>query len=72
MIRPRTSADLPAVEAAVASGPVVLTTDTIAAWVQRRGYRRGALGDGPASVRTTTQFEGSLCASTSIYLKETP
>lgn len=59
-------------EAALTTGPLVLKTDTIAAWVQRRGYRPVTLGEVPPGVRSTTQFEGSLCASTPVYLKERP
>ncbi len=61
---------LDAAEAAVTQGPIVLKTDTIAAWVQRRGYRPVTLGEVPPGVRTTTQFEGSLCAGTPVFLKE--
>lgn len=59
-------------EAAAGSRPLVLKTDTISAWVQRRGYRPVALGDVPQGVRATTQFEGSLCAGTPVFLKEKP
>ncbi|HJV89907.1 MAG TPA: GNAT family N-acetyltransferase [Holophagaceae bacterium] len=59
-------------EAAVTTGPLVLKTDTIATWVQRRGYRPVTLGDVPPGVRTTTQFEGALCAGTPVFLKELP
>lgn len=57
-------------ESAAGSLPLVLKTDTISAWVQRRGYRSVALGDVPQGVRATTQFEGSLCAGTLVFLKE--
>ena len=63
---------LDAAEAAVTSGPIVLKTDTIAAWVLRRGYRPVTLGEVPPGVRATTQFEGALCAGTPVYLKERP
>jgi amino-acid N-acetyltransferase len=59
-------------EAAVTQGPIVLKTDTIAAWVLRRGYRSATLGDVPPGVRATTQFEGALCAGTPVFMKETP
>lgn len=59
-------------EAAVTTGPLVLKTDTIAAWVKRRGYRPVTLGEVPPTVRATTQFEGSLCASTPVFRKERP
>ncbi|HJV22798.1 MAG TPA: GNAT family N-acetyltransferase [Holophagaceae bacterium] len=61
---------LDAAEAAVTQGPIVLKTDTIAAWVERRGYRPVPLGHVPPGVRTTTQFEGALCAGTPVFLKE--
>lgn len=48
----------------------VLRTDSIGAWVQRRGYHLARLGDLPAAVRATTQFSGGLCASTPVYVKE--
>ena len=63
---------LDAAEAAVTEGPLVLKTDTIAAWVRRRGYRPVTLGEVPPGVRATTQFAGSLCASTPVFLKERP
>lgn len=59
-------------EAAASAGPLVLKTDSIAAWVQRRGYRPAALGEVPPGVRTTTQFEGALCAGTPVFVKERP
>jgi N-acetylglutamate synthase-like GNAT family acetyltransferase len=63
---------LDAAEAAVMQGPIVLKTDTIAAWVLRRGYHPVTLGEVPPGVRTTTQFEGALCAGTPVFLKERP
>jgi len=63
---------LDAAEAAVTEGPLVLKTDTIAAWVRRRGYRPVTLGEVPPGVRATTQFAGSLCASTPVFRKERP
>lgn len=59
-------------EGAVRQGPLVLKTDTIGAWVLRRGYRAVTLGEVPPGVRTTTQFEGALCSGTPAYLKEAP
>ena len=58
--------------AETASGvlPCVLKTDAIGPWVVRRGYRSAALDQIPASVRTTSQFTGRLCAGTPVYLKE--
>lgn len=51
---------------------LVLRTDTIGPWMLRRGYRMSRLDEVPASVRATTQFSGSLCAGTPVYLKENP
>lgn len=48
---------------------LALRTESIGAWVERRGYRRTTVEQLPASVRTTTQFEGSLCSSYAVYAK---
>jgi N-acetylglutamate synthase-like GNAT family acetyltransferase len=47
----------------------VLRTQTIGPWAERRGYRRVALDQMPASVRGTTEFEGTLCACCPVYAK---
>lgn len=57
-------------EAAAEGRVLVLKTDTVGPWMERRGYRVVTLDQVPASVRTTTQFSGSLCAGTPVYLKE--
>lgn len=57
-------------EGAAAGRALVLKTDTVGSWMLRRGYRSATLDQVPASVRTTTQFSGSLCAGTPVYLKE--
>lgn len=49
---------------------LVLRTETVGPWMERRGYRRATLQDVPESVRVTTQFSGSLCSGTPLYLKE--
>lgn len=60
-----------AAEGAAGGGRLlVLKTDTIGPWMLRRGYRIVPLDQVPASVRSTTQFSGSLCAGTPVYLKE--
>jgi SAM-dependent methyltransferase/N-acetylglutamate synthase-like GNAT family acetyltransferase len=58
-------------EASAAGRTLVLKTDTVGPWMERRGYRRATLDQVPPSVRTTTQFSGTLCSSTPIYIKET-
>jgi len=57
-------------EAATAGRVLVLKTETVGPWMERRGYRLATLDEVPASVRTTTQFSGSLCSGTPVYLKE--
>lgn len=57
-------------EAAAGGRTLVLRTDTVGPWMERRGYRLVPLDQVPASVRTTTQFSGSRCAGTPVYLKE--
>ncbi|MGA2080770.1 MAG: GNAT family N-acetyltransferase [Holophaga sp.] len=53
------------------AGPriLVLRTQTVGPWVERRGYRRVALDQVPASVWGTSEFLGSLCACCPIYVK---
>jgi N-acetylglutamate synthase-like GNAT family acetyltransferase len=48
---------------------LALRTDSIGAWVERHGYVRTTADQLPASVRTTSQFEGSLCSSYPVYAK---
>jgi len=57
-------------EAAAAGRALVLKTDTVGPWMERRGYRLATLDQVPFSVRSTTQFSGSLCSGTPVYLKE--
>lgn len=59
-----------AAEASAGARVILLKTETVGSWMQRRGYQPTTLGQVPASVRETTQFSGSLCAGTPIYLKE--
>ncbi|MDR3669651.1 MAG: hypothetical protein P4L36_02340 [Holophaga sp.] len=49
--------------------PLLLKTQTIGAWVERRGYRHAGLAQIPESVRTTTEFQGSLCSCCPAYIK---
>jgi amino-acid N-acetyltransferase len=60
---------LAAAEASGSGRVLVLRTETVGPWMARRGYRPATLGEVPASVRTTTQFSGALCAGTPVYLK---
>ena len=48
---------------------LALRTDSIGPWAERRGYVRTSVDRLPASVRTTTQFEGSLRAGSPVYAK---
>lgn len=59
-----------AAEGAALGRVLVLKTDTVGPWMLRRGYRTVPLDHVPASVRTTTQFSGALCAGTPVYRKE--
>ena len=56
-------------EGAGGNRTLVLRTESIGPWVERRGYVRTPVDHLPASVRTTTQFEGSLCSSCPVYAK---
>ncbi|MBP1626074.1 MAG: putative methyltransferase [Holophagaceae bacterium] len=47
---------------------LVLRTESIGPWMERRGYRRATLQEAPASVLATTQFSGGLCSGTPVYL----
>jgi len=60
---------LDAAEAAAGARIRVLRTDSIGPWVQRRGYQAVTLAEVPASVRATTQFEGSLCAGYPVFMR---
>jgi SAM-dependent methyltransferase/N-acetylglutamate synthase-like GNAT family acetyltransferase len=60
---------LEAAEAAAAGRTLVLRTETIGAWVRRRGYLRTTVQQLPASVRGTTEFEGELCSGCPAYAK---
>ena len=58
-------------EAAAAGRVLVLKTETVGPWMERRGYRLATLDQVPSRVLATTQFSGSLCSGTPVYLKET-
>ncbi len=57
-------------ERAMGHRVLVLRTDTVGPWMQRHGYVRVSLDQVPASVRATTQFEGTLCSQCPIYMKK--
>ena len=61
-----------AAEAEAGRRQLALRTESIGAWVERRGYRRATVAELPPSVRTTTQFEGELCSSCPVYTKAAP
>lgn len=42
--------------------PIFLRTKTVGPWVLRRGYAPIASDQVPASVRSTSEFEGSMCS----------
>ena len=48
---------------------LLLRTKTIGPWAERRGYIPVKTDLIPASVRETTEFEGSLCSSYPVYIK---
>jgi arsenite methyltransferase len=51
---------------------LAMRTETIGLWAERRGYRPATVGQLPASVRSTTQFEGDLCSSCPVFAKGLP
>lgn len=60
---------LEAAEALAGPRILVLKTDSIGPWVQRRGYQAVTLAEVPASVLATTQFEGSLCSGYPVFMR---
>lgn len=48
---------------------LLLRTMTIGPWAERRGYFPAKTDQIPASVRETTEFEGSLCSGYPVYIK---
>ena len=57
-------------ERAMGDRILVLKTETVGPWMQRRGYARVSLDQVPTSVRATTQFAGSLCSRCPIFMKQ--
>ena len=56
-------------EGAAGNRTLLLRTRTIGPWVERRGYRHAQPGQIPASIRGTTEFEGSLCSGYPAYIR---
>lgn len=53
-----------------AGGKVLtLRTKTVGEWMERRGYRKVSVEELPPEVRTTSEFEGTICSSYPIYAK---
>lgn len=48
---------------------ILLRTKTVGPWVLRRGYAPIASDRVPTSLRTTSEFEGSMCSGYPIYMK---
>jgi len=49
--------------------PILLRTKTVGPWVLRRGYVLIASDQVPQGVRSTPEFEGSMCSGYPIYMK---
>ena len=56
-------------EAHAGNRTILLRTKTVGSWVLRRGYALIASDRVPASVRSTSEFEGSMCSGYPIYMK---
>lgn len=56
-------------EAEAGDRTILLRTKTVGPWVSRRGYVLAGPEQIPASVRTTSEFEGSLCSGFPIYIR---
>ena len=56
-------------EAHAGNRTILLRTKTVGPWVLRRGYALIASDQVPASVRSTSEFEGSTCSGYPIYMK---
>lgn len=57
-------------EAQAGERPLLLRTKTIGPWALRRGYSQIASDQVPASIRSTSEFEGSICSGFPIYMKQ--
>ena len=56
-------------EAQAGNRPILLRTKTVGPWVLRRGYGLIASDQVPESVRSTSEFEGTMCSGYPIYMK---
>ena len=56
-------------EAHAGNRTILLRTKTVGPWVLRRGYALIASDQVPANVRSTSEFEGSMCSGYPIYMK---
>ncbi len=56
-------------EAHAGNRTILLRTKTVGPWVLRRGYALIASDQVPQSVRSTSEFEGSMCSGYPIYMK---
>ena len=57
-------------EAYAGNRTILLRTKTVGPWVLRRGYSLIASDQVPVSVRSTSEFEGSMCSGYPIYRKD--
>ena len=48
---------------------ILLRTRTVGPWVSRRGYSLANSEQIPTSIRSTSEFEGSLCSGFPIYMR---
>ncbi len=58
-------------EAEAGERTILLRTKTVGPWVLRRGFVLASSEQIPASARTTSEFEGSLCSGYPIYIRQT-
>lgn len=56
-------------EAEAGNRAILLRTKTIGSWVSSRGYTLVGSEQIPTSIRTTSEFEGSLCSGFPIYVR---
>lgn len=56
-------------EAEARNRATLLRTKTIGPWALRRGYTSASGDQIPASVKSTSEFEGSLCSGYPVYIK---
>jgi N-acetylglutamate synthase-like GNAT family acetyltransferase len=60
---------LEAVEGAAGPLPVVLRSDTIGDWVQRRGYVQVSPSEVPETIRASTQFSLGVCDQIPVFIR---